>query len=48
MLRWMNSATLQDYPLVDLFSNVVETETIALLEHLSFKFLEEFDVSAPL
>ncbi|WP_458187807.1 transposase [Haladaptatus sp. NG-WS-4] len=43
----MNSATLQDDPSVESFFNVVETETLALFEHLSFEFLEEFDVFAP-
>ncbi len=43
----MSSATLQDDPSVESFSNVVETETLALFEHLSFEFLEEFDVFAP-
>ncbi|MFD1642460.1 IS5/IS1182 family transposase, partial [Halohasta litorea] len=43
----MSSATLQDDPSVESFFNVVETETLALFEHLSFEFLEEFDVFAP-
>ena len=43
----MNSATLQDDPSVNSFFNVVETETLALFEYLSFEFLEEFDVFAP-
>ncbi len=43
----MSPATLQDHPSVDSFFNVVETETLALFEHLSFEFLEEFDVFAP-
>ena len=43
----MSSATLQDDPSVDSFFNVVETETLALFEHLSFEFLEEFDVFVP-
>jgi len=43
----MSSATLQDDPSVDSFFNVAETETLALFEHLSFEFLEEFDVFAP-
>ena len=43
----MASATLQDDPSVESFFNVVETETLALFEHLSFDFLEEFDVFAP-
>jgi hypothetical protein len=40
----MASATLQDDPSVGTFSNVAETGTLALFEHLSFEFLEEFDV----
>ena len=43
----MSSATPQDDPSVESFFNVVETETLALFEHLSFEFLEEFDVFAP-
>jgi len=43
----MSSATLQDDPSVESFFNVVETETLAMFEHLSFEFLEEFDVFAP-
>ena len=43
----MSSATLQDDPSVESFFNVAETETLALFEHLSFGFLEEFDVFAP-
>ncbi len=43
----MDSATLQNDPSVESFFNVVETETLALFEHLSFEFLEEFDVFAP-
>ncbi|MFC4440444.1 MULTISPECIES: transposase [Natrialbaceae] len=43
----MCSATLQDAPSVETFFNVVETETLALFEHLSFEFLEELDVFAP-
>jgi len=43
----MSSATLQDDPSVDSLFNVVDTETLALFEHLSFEFLEEFDVLAP-
>jgi len=43
----MSSATLQDDPSVESFFNVVETETLALFEHLSFGFLEGFDVFAP-
>ncbi|GAA0512467.1 hypothetical protein SAMN04488066_104172 [Halorubrum aquaticum] len=43
----MCPATLQDDPSVESFFNVAETETLALFEHLSFKFLEEFDVFTP-
>ena len=43
----MASATLQDDPSVETFFNVAETETLALFEHLSFEFLEEFDGFAP-
>jgi hypothetical protein len=43
----MSSTTLQDDPSVDPFFNIAETETLALFEHLSFEFLEEFDVFAP-
>ncbi len=43
----MTSATLQDDPSVQSFFNVVETETLALFEHLSFEFLEGVDVFAP-
>jgi len=42
----MSSATLQDDPSVESFFNVAETETLALFEHLSFEFLEDFDVFA--
>jgi hypothetical protein len=43
----MSLASLQDDPSVDSFFNVVETETLALFEHLSFEFREEFDVFTP-
>ena len=43
----MSPATLQEQSSVETFFNVVETETLALFEHLSFEFLEEFDVFAP-
>ncbi len=43
----MSPATLKDHPSVDSFFNVAETETLGLFEHLSFEFLEEFDVFAP-
>jgi hypothetical protein len=43
----MSSATLQRDPSVESFFNVAETETLALFEHLSFEFLEQFDVFAP-
>ncbi len=42
----MISAALQDDPSVETFFNVMETEVLALLEFLLFKFLEEFDVFA--
>jgi hypothetical protein len=41
----MSPATLQDYSSVGSFFNVAETETLVLFEHLSLKFLEEFDGS---
>jgi len=44
----MSSATLQDDPSVESFFNVAETATLALFEHISFEFLAEFDVFAPL
>lgn len=43
----MSPATLQEHSSVETSFNVVETETLALFEHLSFEFLEEFDVFAP-
>ena len=43
----MSLATLHDHPSADSFFNVVEIETLALFEHLSFEFLEEFDLFAP-
>lgn len=43
----MSSATLQGDTSVESFFNVVETETLALFEHLSFEFLRAFDVFAP-
>jgi len=43
----MSSATLQGDPSVGSFLNFVETETLALFEHLFFGFHEEFDVSVP-
>lgn len=33
--------------LVEPFFNVVETDTLALSEHLSFEFLDVFDMFAP-
>ncbi len=39
--------TLQEEASVESFFNVVETETLALFEHLEFDFLEEFDVFTP-
>jgi hypothetical protein len=44
----MSSPTLQDDPSGEPLFNVVETETLALFGHLSFEFLEEFDVFAHL
>jgi hypothetical protein len=43
----MSPATLQENPTVETFFNVVETETLALFDYLSFEFFEEFDVFAP-
>jgi len=43
----MSSAILQGDPSVESFFSAVETETLALFDHLSFEFLEEFDVFAP-
>ncbi len=43
----MSPAALQDNSTVETFFNVVETETLALFEHLTFEFLEEFDVFSP-
>jgi len=43
----MSSATLRDDPSIESFFIVAETETLALFEHLSFEFLDEFDVFAP-
>ncbi len=43
----MSLATLQEKPPVESFFNIVETETLALFEHLSFEFLDKFDVFAP-
>jgi hypothetical protein len=40
----MRSAILRDDPSVESFFNAVEAETLALFEHLSFEFLEEFYV----
>jgi hypothetical protein len=42
----MSSATLQDDPSVESFFNIVENETLALFEHLSFGFLDYLDVFA--
>jgi hypothetical protein len=44
----MCSATLQDDLLVESFFNLVAIETPALFEHLSFEFLDEFEVFVPL
>lgn len=43
----MSSATLQNDLSVESFFNVVEAETLALYEHLSFGFLKEYNVFAP-
>ena len=43
----MDLATLQNDPSVESLFNVAKTEILALFEHLSFEFLEEFDVFAP-
>ena len=43
----MSSATLQDDPSVESFFNLVATETLALFEHLSFEFLDEYEVFVP-
>jgi len=40
----MSPATLQNDSSVESFFNLMETETLALFEHLSFEFLEEFGV----
>jgi len=42
----MGSATLQGHPSVESFFNVAETKTLVLFEHLSFVFLEDFDMFA--
>jgi len=42
----MSSATLQDDSSVESFFKVAEIETLALFEHLSFEFLDKFDVFA--
>jgi len=41
------AATLQDIASVDEFLNVAAIETVPLFEHLSFDFLEDYDVFAP-
>ncbi|WP_114579698.1 transposase [Saliphagus sp. LR7] len=43
----MHSATLQENHSIDSFFNVAETATLALFKHLSFEFLDEFNVFAP-
>ena len=43
----MSSAILQDDLSVESLFNIVETETSALFGHLSFEFVEGFDVFAP-
>ena len=41
------TTTLQDVASVDEFLNVAATETVPLFEHLSFEFLQDYDVFAP-
>jgi len=43
----MSSATLRDDPSVESFFQCRGDGTLASFEHLSFEFLEEFDVFAP-
>ena len=43
----MVSTTPQNDSSVKSFFNVVETETLALDDHLSFEFLDQFGVFAP-
>jgi len=43
----MSSPTPQDDSSVESGFTVAETETLALLKHLSVEFLEELDVFAP-
>ena len=42
-----SSQTLQEADSIHEFFNLVATETLALFEHLEFKFLTEYDVFAP-
>lgn len=42
----MSPATLRDNPTVEKFFNVVEAETLTLIEHLPFEFRKESDVFA--
>ena len=43
----MSSTILREDSSIDAFFDIVETETLALFEHLQFEFLTEFDVFAP-
>lgn len=43
----MSSTILREDSTIEAFFDVVETETLALFEHLQFEFLTEFDVFAP-
>ena len=43
----MSASTLQKEVSVDIFLNVVATETVPLFDHLEFDFLTEYDVFAP-
>ncbi len=43
----MSPAALQADSSIGTLLNILETETLALFEHLFFKFLEEFNVFAP-
>ena len=43
----MSSTILRGDSSIEAFFDVVETETLALFEHLQFEFLTEFDVFAP-
>jgi hypothetical protein len=43
----MSSTILREDSYIEAFFDIVETETLALFEHLQFEFLTEFDVFAP-